>query len=93
MVGLRRKDAQLRADLAALRVEIGSSHGYRVNLGDDSFIEQTLGNPALSSTDPLPSLDEIERRDCFVCGVAPTALAMSGRELSSGRADVNLGRP
>ena len=57
-------------------------HGGGVDsrvLGDDRFIERILGKPALSSTNPLPSLDEIERRVCVACGVLPTELASPGR--------------
>lgn len=48
-------------------------------LGDDRFIEQTVGKPALSPKHPLLSLDEIERRVCIAYGVEHTELASSGR--------------
>ncbi|MBQ0746546.1 MAG: hypothetical protein KBT82_09030 [Marinobacter sp.] len=61
-----------------MAVKPGGKADSRV-LGDDRFIEQTLGKPALSSISPSPSLDEIEQRVCVVCGVEQTELASPGR--------------
>jgi chromosomal replication initiation ATPase DnaA len=60
-------------------------------LGDETFIEQTLGKPALSSIEPLPSLDKIEVRVCAVFGVVQTELASPGRGRKSAGARGMIG--
>lgn len=48
-------------------------------LGNDRFVEHTLGRRPVLSRKPLASLDEIERRVCLACDVVPTDLAGPGR--------------
>lgn len=55
-------------------------------LGDDYFMQHSLDKAALSPKQPLPSLDEIEKRVCLIYKVDPTELAGAGRRRQAAEA-------